>query len=277
MDYATPYGVTRLPDLGPLPSSLPELCALVQGIVLHPYWGERYGGPDARTRMDEANVRAAFDRIALVRRLDPAPLTVARPPERRSVGTCRDFTVTLVALLRAKGVSARARCGFARYFEPGLWVDHWVAEVWDADRWRRVDPQLDAFQRDALKIGFDPTDLPDGAFLSGGEAWRLCRGGRANPDTFGIFDLKGWWFIAGDLVRDVAALRKVELLPWDCWGLSDIGPMDSLDDDSRALLDRAAEAPESVWDHPALRVPSTIMSYPEGKPTSIDLPADWLV
>ena len=33
-------------------------------------------------------------------------------PERRFVGNCRHFTVLLCAFLRARGVPARARCGF---------------------------------------------------------------------------------------------------------------------------------------------------------------------
>jgi len=28
----------------------------------------------------------------------------------------------------------------------------------------------------------------------------------------------GDWWIAGNLMRDAAALRNIELLPWDCWG-----------------------------------------------------------
>ena len=36
---------------------------------------------------------------------------------------------------------------------------------------------------------------------------------------FGIFDMHGMWFIAGNLVRDLLSLNKIELLPWDGWGL----------------------------------------------------------
>jgi hypothetical protein len=36
--------------------------------------------------------------------------------------------------------------------------------------------------------------------------------------AFGILDLRGLWFIAGNLVRDVAALNNREMLPWDVWG-----------------------------------------------------------
>ena len=55
-------------------------------------------------------------------------------------------------------------------------------------------------------------------FLTGGQAWQMCRSGGANPDDFGIFDMRGPWFMQGDLVRDFLALNKVEILPWDPWG-----------------------------------------------------------
>ena len=31
-------------------------------------------------------------------------------------------------------------------------------------------------------------------------------------------DMGGLWFIAGNVVRDVAALNNMEMLPWDVWG-----------------------------------------------------------
>jgi hypothetical protein len=30
--------------------------------------------------------------------------------------------------------------------------------------------------------------------------------------------MRGLWFIAGNLVKDVAALNKMEMLQWDTWG-----------------------------------------------------------
>jgi hypothetical protein len=53
-----------------------------------------------------------------------------------------------------------------------------------------------------------------------GDAWAQCRAGQAGAAKFGICkgDLRGRWFIAGNLVRDVAALNKLEMLPWDQWG-----------------------------------------------------------
>lgn len=145
-------------------------------------------------------------------------------------------------MLRHKGIPARARCGFATYFIPGRYVDHWVAEYWSAERrrWVRVDPQLDGVQVKALGISFDPLDLPPGTFLPAGEVWRMCRAGRLDPDLCGIFEMHGLWFVRGDLVRDLLALNKVEILPWDWNGLMERGREPSASE--YRLLDRVAEA-----------------------------------
>ncbi len=30
--------------------------------------------------------------------------------------------------------------------------------------------------------------------------------------------MRGLWFVAGNLVKDVASLNKIEMLQWDTWG-----------------------------------------------------------
>jgi hypothetical protein len=210
-------------------------------------------------------------------------LTVARPPEQRLVGNCRNFSVLLCAILRHQGLPARARCGFGAYFTPGKYEDHWVCEYWNERqaRWVRVDAQLDALQRQTLNIRFDPLDVPADQFLAGGRAWLMCREAEADPDLFGIFDMHGLWFIRGDLVRDVASLNKVELLPWDGWGLID-GEDQALEPDDLALLDRAAalsladnaafsELRSFYEENPGLRVPSVITSYTGAGAQVVDL------
>ena len=104
--------------------------------------------------------------------------------------------------------------------EPGKYVDHWVTEYWNEteQRWVRIDAQLDDVQRAAIAADFDTEDLPPGPFLPAGEAWEQCRTGRSDPDTFGIFEFWGLWFVQANVVRELAALNKMELLPWDVWG-----------------------------------------------------------
>lgn len=60
--------------------------------------------------------------------------------------------------------------------------------------------------------------MPHDRLVVAGDAWELCRSGEADPSQFGIHGMYGLWFVAGNLVRDFAALSKVEMLPWDDWG-----------------------------------------------------------
>jgi hypothetical protein len=179
--------------------------------------------------------------LARINELDPQPLTVARPLDKKFVGNCRDHTTLLCSILRHQGMPARARCGFGAYFIPDHYEDHWVCEYWNADqqRWILVDAQLDQVQREVLNIPFDPLDVPRDQFITGGPAWQMVRSGGADPDSFGIFEWHGQWFVQDDLVRDFLAFNKIELLPWDGWGLM-AGPKDVVSLDDLTLLDRIA-------------------------------------
>jgi transglutaminase-like putative cysteine protease len=192
--------------------------------------------------------------LACILEMDDRPLAVERPLEKRLVGNCRNFSTMLCAMLQHQGVPARARCGFATYFEPDHFEDHWVCEYWNTGkgRWVMVDAQLDEFQREALKITFDPCDVLRDQFLVGGKAWQMCRQGLADPDKFGIMDMYGVWFVRGNLVRDLVSLNKVEILPWDGWGLISKDEQNISDDDV-ALLDRVA-ALTAVDDPPPAEV-----------------------
>jgi len=74
-----------------------------------------------------------------------------------------------------------------------------------------------------LGISFDPLDVPRDQFLTAGVAWQMCRTGQDNPDHFGIFNMRGLWFVRGNLVRDLLALNTIEILPWDVWGVDGQG------------------------------------------------------
>lgn len=276
--YATPGPLT---DLGAhasrvldLPDGLPDLCRVVQGLVVHPFLGHLYGLEPAKMRHAELELRPVAEMIERALALDPRPLATARAPERRIVGNCRHFTVLLCAFLRARGVPARARCGFGAWFAPLQFVDHWVCEVWDAPRgaWRLVDAQLDAKQCEAFRIAFDPLDVPRTQFLVAGAAWQRCRSGRADPERFGVLDLQGLWFVRGNVVRDLAAFAKRELLPWDGWGLmADRHESDALE---LERLDRVAELTQAgderhaerlrLQAEPGLRVPGVVVSFNRG-------------
>jgi hypothetical protein len=94
--------------------------------------------------------------------------------------------------------------------------------------------------------------VPRDRFLMAADAWVLCREGKAEPEKFGIFkgDLRGLWFVARNLVHDVASLNKMELLRWDDWGAMP-NPVQPLSNDQLAFFDRLAaltKTPDATLD-----------------------------
>jgi hypothetical protein len=280
--YRVPGAMTVLEDhpaLVGVPADLDALRAVVQGLLLHRDWAAAYGVTGDAIRIDEQNLRSTNDVVTRVLELCDEPVTVSREPVDRVLGICRHFALLHTAFLRAQGVPARARCGFSNYFDPTKWYDHWITERWNGDRWVRDDPQVDALQAKVVNLDFDPHDQPAGKFLTGGEAWIAARVGEIDPDLFGIFDMWGLSFIAGNVITDFACLNKVELLPWDGWGMM-MGPHEPLTDDTLAVLDDVAvlavsEDFDAVCDRyehdDRLRVPADITSFINGELVDVHL------
>ncbi len=281
LTYFAQYG--KMTDPGPsaplykdLPSDVPSLVQVVQGLMVHVFWGERYGLNLSENRKAEVQLRSMERRLRRTLELDSASLTSPRLNEQKIVGNCRDFSLTLTSMLQSKGIPARPRCGFGAYFMPNHYEDHWVCEYWNEaeQRWVLVDAQLDELQRGVLNTSFNTLDVPRDQFIVGGAAWKMCRSGQADPDQFGIFDMRGMDFVKGDFIRDVAALNKVELLPWDCWGMI-LTEYNTLPPDDLSMLDRLADltsvdVPDFALvrqlyeSDPRLRVGESIQSYVNG-------------
>jgi hypothetical protein len=245
--YSRPATMTspgcHAPLLGGLPRDIPGLAAVAQGLLIHEHIAPAYGVTLSDEQRASVHVRPVERMLELIVARDDRPLDVARAPEGRLPGNCRQFTVLMVAMLRAQGTPARARCGFGGYFHETMFEDHWVCEYWHAgqQRWILVDAQIDARQRDLFSIDFDVNDVSRDRFLIAGEAWARCRSGAADPGTFGlsIINEAGDWWIAGNLMRDAAALGNIELLPWDCWGAMPQAD-EPIDEPRCALFDRLA-------------------------------------
>jgi hypothetical protein len=282
--YAEQAPMTRLGELSAVAHSddRGELAARIQGLVIHPFHAYRYGvklGADAERQLQNRSARQILDEVLAI---DPAPLDARRPPEKRTVGNCRHFTTLFTAMLRERGIPARSRCGFGTYFQSDKKEDHWVTEVWSEaeGRWLLADAQIDAIQREQMEITVDTLDLGREEFWVAGQAWLRCRSGEESPEDFGILDMWGLWFVRDNLLRDLAALCKVELLPWDSWGQMETDVKD-LGEEDLALLDRVAElTTDPIPDvaeiralygkHDEVRVPTTILSF-RPKPGPVEI------
>lgn len=281
--YATQSAITGpgpwAERLDALPGDLRALKDAANQLVFHYRadgdWTEHGIAPERITEIDTRYADRMFARIFA---LSDAPLGASRRANQRLVGCCRDFTVFFIALCRHKGIPARERVGFAAYFDPGWKVDHVVAEVWDENerRWRLVDAELgDGFVDATDGTTLDPLDLPRDRFLVGSEAWRMARAGEADAARFvvapdlDIPQTRGWPYLLHNLVHDLAAMNKEEMILWDAWGLMDSD--DPLTTAQLAMLDETARvmnAPEPsvaelrrLYERDELRVPEVVTSY----------------
>ncbi|MGH7781887.1 MAG: transglutaminase-like domain-containing protein [Candidatus Binataceae bacterium] len=280
LDYYTGNGPMTAPgahaaDVAGLPADIGALCEIIQGVLIHrdiaPFL---YDLKLSSERYLEGNLRPMRSILARIHSLDDRPLTVARDPGHRTAVVCRHFALMLSAILRAQGVPARARCGFGGYFTAGKFEDHWVCEYWNAaqSRWILVDAQIDAVQRKVFRPKFDLLDVPRDRFVIAGDAWRMCRGGRADENQFGLTQINesGLWFIAQNMLRDLASLNRMEMLPWDSWG-SMTEPGVEITAEKAALFDRVAaltmsgddgfaEVRQIYESNEGLRVPSVVFN-----------------
>ena len=183
-----------------------KICRVVPYLVVQPTDAQSLNLP--ADRFDENQIRPVSVLLQRLLALDPAPVTSAREPDNRVVGTCRHFAVSSCAFLRYRGFAARVRCGFATYFQPGQGVDHWITEYWDdaGKRWIRIDSEI--LGQNVLPHAHD---LQPGEFLSGGEAWLAYRRGEIDASQFGVYGTENWGpaEIRGNAVKDLAAMNKV--------------------------------------------------------------------
>ncbi|MDA4129647.1 MAG: transglutaminase-like domain-containing protein [Thaumarchaeota archaeon] len=242
LDYYKSPGLMTSPgkyakELRKLPRDVGELAKIVQGLGIHQFVAEPfYGVPISEERLEnESHIRRLDGLLGGILALKDQPLSIPRKPEQRLAGVCHHFAVLLVGMLRARGVPARSRYGFGDYFNPGFYEDHSLCEYWNAKekRWVLVDPQFDQYWQKNVK--HDVLDVPRDHFLVAGEPWIRCRKEELDPSKFGIFNgnLRGLWFVAGSIVKDLAALNKMELLQWDAWGARAPRPNNRMQDKKR--------------------------------------------
>ena len=226
----------------PLPHDIEALTGIVQGLLIHEHIAGAYGVSLTDEDRASVHIRRVEQLLAEIVRRDDRPLGTARAAADRVAGNCRHFTVLLVAILRAQGTPARARCGFGGYFVDGIFEDHWVGEYWHAgdERWILVDAQLDATTRhvpDRFRYHRRaPRPFPHRRRCLGPMPRR--RRGPGGVRT----QLAGRGRLLVDRGQSHAGRRRVdniELLPWDCWGAMP-APAEQIDDDLAGLFDHLA-------------------------------------
>ncbi len=206
---------TRFSDPGrhaalfdPLPTDVAGVGAVVRNIFVH-YRASGIDFPPGR--LAEIDSRWVERMLDADRSRSDAPLAEPRAESDRVVGCCRDATLLSCAMLRAKGVPARSRVGFADYLEADFHVDHVITEVHDGTRWIATDTQLDLAE---VRLG-------PGGLWTAAQAWTAYRRDEVDPETFGVggqVPVRGAWMLRNYVIYELAHRRGDELLLWDLWG-----------------------------------------------------------
>lgn len=226
-----------------LPSAVDLLADIIGGLLIHADWLSAYGLDETQFATVSRTTLPIADRLDQVAIRDGQAFHIARPPRRRSVGTCRDFALMLCSFLRCKGVPSRLRCGFAAYLG-GRWEDHWVCEYWNREtrNWHLGDAQIDGVLADTYRIAVDRTDVPRNSFMTASDAWTACRNGRFQSEHFGHGAISGLWFVKLNVIRDHLVLNHREISAWDTWRAAPASTR-VVSDQDRALIDGIASDP----------------------------------
>jgi transglutaminase-like putative cysteine protease len=261
-----------------------EVVRVVSGLLVHPDLAPMWQIAMPATAAGDRLVRSVRGMLARLAARGPAALAAPRPPSARFFGVCSHHALLATAILRAHGVPARVRVGFAGYFTPGYFEDHFVCEYWSDRAWRLLDAELGEQTATTFHVDFAPTDVPRGRFLDAHTAWRRIRRGELDPSTVGLsfLGLTGAWFVAQSVLRDAAALARVELLPWETWTIGRrFGPREAVPDDCLASFDRVAAALAGAPDaetvaragreNPWLAMTPTILSFGTGAPVELPI------
>lgn len=197
------------------PDDISRIVKIIQGLVVH---RERVRNESKKPQTDGVETHSIKELLTLIKKTNPKSLSNPRSYEQKVIVICRQYAMLLTSILTSKGLKARARCGFATYFQKDWYEDHWICEYYSKEqkRWIKVDPQLDAYFIKKLKINkkeINPLDINDQQFLTGTEMWKKYRRGEIDPTQCGFSPLneKGEWYIRGNLLRDFYSLKGIPL------------------------------------------------------------------
>ena len=204
-----------------VPADVTAICGVVQGLFLKQE--ERYKYPIVNERLLGTHARKVSAVLDWVMKFKKGGNVVdVREIPDRFLASSSDYANLFVALCREKGIAARKRVGFAA----GASCDY--AEYWDGSAWKQIDPSGEIKEE----------------IVSAAKVWAACRAGEMCACQF-VADAQykqiGWDAVRNNLILDLAAMNKVELLNWDRYGWMN-RPFADFSDKALATMDAAAAA-----------------------------------
>lgn len=210
-----------------LPDEIPVLGRLVCGQVIHRVtlaegntnanqgllYGDMNRYPWYRMRCEDDIFLTAPALTAELFRLDGRGFVKDRRVEDKIVVTCRYVSVLMSAILKAKGIPARCRAGFAPYFQKGVSMDHWINQYYSEKEGRWITFDADGFYEEG-GMPLSQYDIPQGSFDWVAEAYLAVRSGKTDGKQYLFADRAGTRSLPAlirYLIYDFHALMNHEL------------------------------------------------------------------
>ena len=238
-----------------LPEDVPTLGKLICGQVIHRVtlregntnanasllYGDMGRYPWHRMRCEDDIFLTAPAMAAELFRLDRRGFIPGRQVEHKLVVTCRYVSVLMSAILKAKGIPARSRAGFAPYFHEGVSMDHWINQYYHRGEGRWITFDADGFYEEG-GMPLSQYDMPPGSFDWVAEAYLAVRRGETDGKRYLYADGLGTCGLPAlvrYLVYDFHALMNHELAYTFLPAYLD-GRLDSLTEEELRELDALA-------------------------------------
>lgn len=226
------------------PTALTEIKQIIQGLLFHFLDGTGYLTKIPRARLAEIELRYVEAILQQMMYLNQQPLKQPRKLQDKLLASCRDYSLLACSILRQQGVPARLRVVFNTYSRSHIFHDQVVLEYWNNQygAWHSVDMRMTAahLKRFGVNLNIDYFNLSIEQYIPAATAWSILRQRPEQAEHFGDDQgNKGLWYVRDRMLQDLAALNKVEMLIWDCWGLMHSKEQD-MSEEELCLLDDIA-------------------------------------
>ena len=209
-----------------LPDDIRKLCILQKMQTIHPaifvvqnnvkedkdnFYGDMTQIPEGRLNNEEDIFPTAISILAeLLRR--SREYSINREAKNKIHIICRGNAILLAGILKAKGIPARVRCGFAKYhYDTGICDDQWNTEYYDYAKKQWI--MLDINGIDINSVEQDYMIVPSNKFIFAAEGWLGTRK-RQISSNIKLLNLGGYkgleaaWF---SLVNDFNCIMNNEI------------------------------------------------------------------
>lgn len=139
--------------------------------------------PWYRNRCDDDILLTAPAITAELFRQDCRGFVLGREVKDRVVITCRYVSILLASILKAKGIPARCRSGYANYFlskRENIYYDHWIVQYFNQKQNRWINVDADGI----YNTDFDQYDIPHSEFKWAAEIWLDVRSGKDSEKNY---------------------------------------------------------------------------------------------